>query len=199
MEDKVKFLENVILIDVAFLNVMVCSARKSLGAKLGRELPNIDLPAWLSYLSLNAGLRGDANEIQVVLLRDEGTHELKCCEPADLDSLDGMACRTSLGEFTFSCVTPAGITSCEAMYLDLMNLALDSADVKQLMLVPFHPLYGDRVEEALRAFFKGRSAEECGKATYFVMEKPLAPVLCRYDFITYSLLQALGVKSDELK
>lgn len=199
MEEKAKFSENVILIDVAFWNKIVCKVQKILSTELGRELPDVDLPAWLTYLSLDAGLRGDANEIQVVLLHDEGTHHLKNCHPVSLDSLDGMACRTSLGEFAFSSVTPAGITSCEAMFLDLMNLALDSAEVKQLMLIPFHSLYGDRVEDGLREFFKGKGEEECSRATYFVMEEPLSPLPCRYDFISYSLLQAFGVKSDELK
>lgn len=199
MEEKAEFSENVILIDVAFLNEVVCNARKFLGPKLGRELPEIDLLAWLSYLSLDAGLRGDSNEIQVLLLQDESTHELKGCEPSDLGSLDGMVCRTSLGEFAFSCVNSAGITSCEALYLDLMNLALDSAEVKHLILVPFHLFYKDRVEEGLRKFFKGKSEGECDKAMYFVMEEPLKPVYSRWDLIIYSLAQAFGIKSDELK
>lgn len=199
MEEKTKFSENVILIDVAFLNEVVCDAQKFLGAKLGRQLPNIDLPAWLSYLSLDAGLRGDKNEIQVLLLHDEGVHELRCCEPSELTSLNGMACRTSLGEFAFACINPAGMTSCENMYLDLMNLVLDSVDVKHLMLVPLHSLYGDRVEDGLREFFKDKSKEECDKAMYFVMEKPSSMVPSRCDFITYSLLQALGIKSYELR
>ncbi|WP_300700782.1 DUF6621 family protein [Bacteroides sp.] len=198
MEDKVEFSENVILIDVVFLNKIAYHAKKVLGERLGRELPSIDLPAWLSYLSLDAGLRGSDNEIQVILLHDEATHELDGCEPANLDGLNGMACRTSLGEFAFSCVTPAQITSCEALYLDLMNLALDSADVKRLMLVPFHPLYGDRVEDGLREFFAGKSEEQCARAVYFVMEEPLQPVLARWDLILYSLAQAFGIKSDEL-
>lgn len=199
MEEKAKFSENVILIDVAFLNEAACHARKFLGMKLGRDLPDMDLPAWFSYLSLDAGLRGDNNEIQVLLLQDEDTRELKGCRPSDLGSLDGMACRTSLGEFAFSCVNPSGITSCEELYLDLMKLALASAEVKHLMLVPFHLLYKDRVEEGLREFFQGKSEGECDKAMYFVMEEPLKPVLFRWDFIVYSLAQAWGIKSDELK
>lgn len=199
MENQVKFSGNVILIDVAFLNEIACNAKKFLSERLGRELPEIDLPAWLSYLALDAGLREGDNEIQVLLLRDEGMHQLKSCEPSDLDSLDGMACRTPLGEFSFTCVTPAKIASCQELYLDLMNLVLDSADVKHLMLVPFHPLYGHLVEEDLRRFFNGKSEEERGKAVYFVMEEPLQPVLCRSDSIVYSLAQSLGIRSDELQ
>ncbi|ADV43703.1 DUF6621 family protein [Bacteroides helcogenes] len=198
MEDKVRFSENVILIDVAFLNEMACSVKEFLGMKLGRELQNIDLPVWLSYLSLDAGLREDTNEIQVLLLHGEDTHALQCCVPSDLDSLNGMACRTPLGEFAFSCVNAAGITTSEEMYLDLLNLTLDAADVKHLMLVPAHSVYGNRVEDALRKYFEGKSEEERGKAVYFAMEEPLQPIFARWDFVLYSLAQAFGIKSDEL-
>ena len=52
MEDKIKFPANVILIDVAFLNEVVYGAKNFLEGKLGRKLPDVDLPAWLSYLAL---------------------------------------------------------------------------------------------------------------------------------------------------
>lgn len=199
MEDKVKFSENVILIDVAFLNEIVCNAKNVLSARIGRPLPDIDLPAWLSYLALDAGLREGNNEIQVLMVRDDASAELKCCIPSDLDQLDGMACRTPLGEFMFAPVSAADIVTSEQLYLDLMNLALDSAEVKRLMLVPFHPLYGDRVEEALQKFFKGKNKEECSKALYFVMEEPLQPILCSWDHIIYSIAKAFGIQSDELQ
>ena len=48
MEDKIKFPANVILIDVAFLNEVVNGAKNFLEGKLGRKLPDVDLPAWLS-------------------------------------------------------------------------------------------------------------------------------------------------------
>ena len=44
MNDEIKFPANVILIDVAFLNETVCSAKNFLENKLGRKLPDIDLP-----------------------------------------------------------------------------------------------------------------------------------------------------------
>ena len=52
MEDKIKFPANVILIDVAFLNEVVYGAKNFLEGKLGRKLPDVDLPAWLSYLAV---------------------------------------------------------------------------------------------------------------------------------------------------
>ena len=198
MMNDVKFSKNVILIDVAFVNEVIAQSKKPMEEQLGRELPNIDLPAWLSYLALDAGLREGDNEIQVLLVHDEGTHTLNCCEPTDLDGLDGMACRTPLGEFVFSTVCPARITNTEDLFLDLMNLTLDSADVECLMLLPFHPSYGDRVEDGLYKFFKGKSKEKCDKAVYFLMDKLLEPLPCRSEFVAYSVLHAFGIKSEDL-
>ena len=184
MEDKIKFPANVILIDVAFLNEVVYGAKNFLEGKLGRKLPDVDLPAWLSYLALDAGLR--EQEVEVLLVHTPAADVLKCCEPSDVNKLNHQACRTPLGEFTFSSVTSSGLVSTEELFLDLMNLALDSADVKCLMLLPFHQVYGNGVEEKLAGFFKDKN------------EEALSPGYCRLEPVFYSLAHAFGIKSDEL-
>ena len=165
---------------------------------MGRKLPDVDLPAWLSYLALDAGLREQENEVEVLLVHTPAADVLKCCEPSDVNRLNHQACRTPLGEFTFSSVTSSGLVSTEELFLDLMNLALDSADVKCLMLLPFHQVYGNGVEEKLAGFFKDKNEEERGKAVYFITEEPLSPVYCRLEPVFYSLAHAFGIKSDEL-
>ena len=118
MEDKIKFPANVILIDVAFLNEVVYGAKNFLEGKLGRKLPDVDLPAWLSYLALDAGLREQENEVEVLLVHTPAADVLKCCEPSDVNKLNHQACRTPLGEFTFSSVTSSGLVSTEELFLD---------------------------------------------------------------------------------
>lgn len=159
---------------------------------------HVDLPAWLSYLALDAGLREQENEVEVLLVHTPAADVLKCCEPSDVNKLNHQACRTPLGEFAFSSVTSSGLVSTEELFLDLMNLALDSADVKCLMLLPFHQVYGNGVEEKLAGFFKDKSEEERGKVVYFITEEPLSPVYCRLEPVFYSLAHAFGIKSDEL-
>lgn len=101
MEQKAEFSKNVLLIDAAFVNGFVASARQSLSEHLGRELPLIDLPTWLACLTLDAGLVQGENEVQVIWVHDEATRELSGCELGELPSLNGMACRTPMGEFLF--------------------------------------------------------------------------------------------------
>ncbi len=198
MEDKIKFAQNVMLIDVAFLNDVALNIRTFLSRQLGRELPDIDLPEWLGYLALDAGLREGDNEIQVLLLHQEGIRKLSCCQPSRLDDLNAKACRVPLGEMAFACVTPAGITTCEALFLDLLTLALDAADVKRLMLVPSLS-YSSKVGEELEKLLRDKNEEERAKAVCFLLEKPSGPVSFQWDSVSYSLARAFGVRPDELK
>ncbi len=200
---KVKFAENVILLDVAFLNETVLPLRTALSQRLGRELPLLDLPDWLTCLLLDAGMRhtdnNGNNEVQVLLVHGANTRLLTCCTPSELKELDGMACRTPLGECSFSCVTPAGMTSCEELFLDLLTLTLDAKDVKRVLPVPHFMQYQERVEEALNDLLKEKSPEVCARAFAFLL-KPAAQTLpCPHDFINYSLLHVLGVKAEELE
>lgn len=152
------FAENVMLIDVALLNGAIDGARAALSSVLGRTLPDLDLPAWLSYLALDAGLREGENEIQVILIRDDATCSLKGCSPSELEQLRGQACRTPLGEFVFAEASPAGMTDTEDLFMDLMTLALDAKSVKSLTLLPDGNTYGNRVAERLQELLKDKEA-----------------------------------------
>ena len=199
MEEKIKWAANVLLVDVALLNETVNSLRRMLQERLGHSIPSLDLPAWLSYLALDAGLKEGDNEVQVVLIHDGQVRALEGCEPADLRSLQGMACRTPLGEFAFHCVTPEGIVSVEELFLDLVTLALDSAGAQCLALLPAPMRYDDKLKEVLQKFSEEKGAEESNRVIWF----GLAPVcdgaaLCRHDSVFYSLAQAWGIRSDQL-
>lgn len=199
MNEQIKFSPNVLLIDVSFINQFVAASKQMLSERLGRTLPDLDLPAWLTYLALDAGLREGDNEVQVLLVHDVSTRRLQACQPADLESLNGMACRTPLGEFLFSCVTPADIATREELFLDLMTLAQDSADVQCLGLLPSHPEYGRKMEEELAKLLADKDAEVCRKVLYFTLSQPSPEWKFRTDFATFSLLKAFGVKAEELK
>lgn len=60
-----------------------------------------------------------------------------------------MGFTNQLGEFSFISVSSEGLVSRANLYLDLLNIALDSADVKRLMLVPFIDDYGVKLMEVL--------------------------------------------------
>lgn len=197
MEQKVEFSKNVLLIDAAFVNGFVASARQSLSEHLGRELPLIDLPTWLACLTLDAGLVQGENEVQVIWVHDEATRELSGCEPGELPSLNGMACRTPMGEFLFSCVTPAGITGCGDLFVDLTAIALDAAGVECLMLLPYEQAYGDYFYGELGRLLAGKE-EAAGKVACFGVQFETRPAKFRRVPVIGPLVYAWGLRSDAL-
>ena len=52
------------------------------------------------------------------------------------EPVDGKACRTALGELSFSVVSAEGLASSQNLYEDLMRLVLNDTAVKRLLLVP---------------------------------------------------------------
>ena len=70
---------------------------------------------------------------------------------SDLKSeLDGMAFKGPLGEFCFMAVSSEGFVSRGELYLDLLHIVLNSAEVKKLIVVPFNEKYGEEVENVLK-------------------------------------------------
>lgn len=127
--------ENVILLDAAFINVTMDSIRHILSARIGKQLPVLDLVTWLTCMALDAGISGENNRILVILaFQDEDT--LKHCRPGRIGELDGTSCRTALGEMSFSCVTGEGMTGRSDFFLDLLTVLLDDAGVRCLAILP---------------------------------------------------------------
>ncbi len=197
-QKEIQFAANVMLLDVGFLNDTASKLKAVLEDRLERSLPEMDLVKWLSYVALDSGLRGGDNEIQVFLLHDVGETTLEGCLPDSLSELDGKACRDALGEFVFYGVNPAQIVDKEHLFADLMALAIDSEDVKRLMLIPHHTNYGGGVEAALCQLAEEKEGNPFGKAIYFALQPPMEALPCRIDSIIYSLAQTFEINPDEL-
>lgn len=198
MEKNITFAPNVLLLDVTFLNETVYRSRQLLSERLGRELPVTDWVAWLLCVALDSGLRGENQEVQVLLVADEGVHTLSGCTPASLDELDGKACRTSLGEFSFLLVPSAGLVSRDKLYNELVQLALDAKEVEHLILVPQFDAYGEELAKVLHDFCKEKGEPLAKKAICFLMKKPSSALQCRVDWVTYSLMHVWGITPDDL-
>lgn len=199
MNTEMKFAENVFLIDTAFLKNFVSPLREYLRRRLEREISPLDWPLWLNCLALDMGIElSDKNENQVILLHDEDTRSLDCCDPSDLQYLDGKACRTGGGEFTFCCVTPAEMTDVTSLFIDLMTLALDSSEVKQLLLLPYGDEDIDRIMDTIDRISADGSQEALKKVCFFSTDNPPRPVDYAWDKALYSVTYAMGIKEEEI-
>lgn len=70
-----------------------------------------------------------------------------------------MGYTNQLGEFTFTSVSSEGLVPRANLYLDLLNIALNSADVKRLILVPFIDDYGAKLMEVLDEYLRNADTE----------------------------------------
>ena len=193
MDEKIKLPSNVVLIDAAFLNLVVTDLKKYFEKTLMRELQEIDLSELVTYIVLDAGMAVGDNQIQILMVYDKDSAQLSNCRPSDLSAeLNGVAFKSQFGEFSFASVPCEEMVSREELYLDLLSIVLDSADVERLILVSFNEEYGDKVMERL----KGVKNKE---TIQFRMNEPEESIEgYQWEMLAYPVMQALGIRGEEL-
>ena len=187
---RIKLSETVMVIDVAYLNFVINDLKKYFEPLLGRSLQTVDLALFTMYLAMDAGVKGSDNDVQILLVYDEQSGKL-----------DGVAFKASLGEFSFMAVPSEGFVSRGDLYLDLLQIVLNSAEVKKLVTVPFNEEYGKEVEDVLKEFTAESSGrkENAKDIVYFRMEEPEAPAVCHWEMLGYPLMSVLGIRSEDLQ
>ena len=192
MSEKIHLSENVLLIDVAFLNFVMSDLKRYFEPLLKRQLPDVDFSELSTYLALDAGITEGTNEIQTLLVYDDESGALENCSPSNLkEELNGVAFTNQFGEFSFASVPCADMVSREDLYLDLLHIVLDSADVKKLILISFNEEYGAKVTEALKDV-QGKEIVQ------FRMNEPEEVVNYQWEMLAYPVMQAFGIKAEEL-
>lgn len=202
MEDnKIKLSETVMVIDVAYLNFVINDLKNYFERKLERSLQKIDLALFAMYLAMDAGIEEGENDVQILLLYDKESEELHHCMPCDVkQELDGVAFRGSLGEFSFMAVPSEGFVSRGELFLDLLRIILNSADVEKMVVVSFNEEYGEDVENILKEYIDRMTErnESEKDIIQFRMEEPVSPVGYLWKMLGYPLMTALGIKGEEL-
>ena len=194
MNDKpqIKLSETVVLIDAAFLNFVITDMKGYFEDTLQRSLQEIDLSMLTTYLTLDAGITEGKNEVQFLFVYDKDSSHLVHCHPSDLEKeLNGVAFQSPYGEYSFASVPSEGMVSREELFLDLLAIVSDSADVKRMIVVSFNEEYGKKVTDALHEV-KGKEIIQ------FRMNEPEASVEYKWDMLAFPVMQALGIRADEL-
>ena len=193
MNDKpqIKLSETVVLIDAAFLNFVITDMKGYFEKTLQRSLQEIDLSMLTTYLTLDAGITEGKNEVQFLFVYDKDSSHLVHCHPSDLEKeLNGVAFQSPYGEYSFASVPSEGMVSREELFLDLLAIVSDSADVKRMIVVSFNEEYGKKVTDALHEV-KGKEIIQ------FRMNEPEASVEYKWDMLAFPVMQALGIRADE--
>ncbi|MBD3592726.1 MULTISPECIES: DUF6621 family protein [unclassified Bacteroides] len=195
MNDKpqIKLSETVVLIDAAFLNFVITDIKGYFEETLRRSLQEIDLSILTTYLTLDAGITEGKNEVQFLFVYDKESSRLQHCQPSDLqEELNGVAFQSPYGEYSFASVPSEGMVSREDLFLDLLSIVSDSADVKRMIVISFNEEYGKKVIDVLHEV-KGKEIIQ------FRMNEPEVPLAYKWDMLAFPVMQALGIKAEELQ
>lgn len=189
---QIKLPETVILIDAAFLNLIITDVKRHFEKALNRSLQEIDLSILTTYLTLDSGITEGDNDVQILFVYDKESTRLVHCQPSDMvEELNGIAFRCIYGEYSFATVPSEGMVSRGDLFLDLLSIISDSADVKKMIIVSFNEEYGRKVEEAL---CKVKGKEIC----QLRMNEPETSVNYEWDILAYAVMRSLGIKAEEL-
>jgi hypothetical protein len=193
INNELKFAEKVILIDASYINKVTGDLSQHFGQMIGRELPKADLPIFLECVAMDAAIQPGENVLQVLLVYDKELTKMDAFNPGDLKKeLNDVAFKSQLGEFQLNTFEPSDMADREAFFLEAVKLVADANEVKHLVIVPSETEYGDKIPEILEKVDGKESIHVLGM-------NPLAPSKAfSWEMMGYAVLQALGIRSDEI-
>ena len=189
--------QNVIVADADYIDQVAFNLIVNFERMLGRRIPPADLPRWAECVALDGGLRANGEEqqqTQVVLIHEKQSAQMHNFQPGKYDTeLHEQAFRGPLGEFAVNAYPVEDVTTKDGFLLDVLSTMLSVPDVKRIMVIPNAEREGvyDRVRHILRQVPEGKTV------TVFAMQ-PLPGGPFRQEILGYSLLQALGIRAEEI-
>lgn len=195
--NNVKLSENIILADADYIDYVTFQLSVQFERMIGRRIPKADLSQWAVDIALDGGLRADgkAHETQLILVHEKQNPKMDNFTPSIYDTeLNGQAFNDDkLGEFLVNAYPVGDVVSKDDYILDTVNMVLGHDEVKRLMIIP-NGEQGSIYEEVAGAL---RDAPEDKHITLFAMQ-PMPGGNFRQEILGYSLMNALGIKSDEI-
>ena len=198
-----KWCENVILVDADYVDKVAFDLIVNFERMIGRRIPQADMAQWLECVALDGGLRPLVSEadrgerkdvsgersVQVVLLHKRS--QMDNFAPGSFAELDGKAFTGRLGEFLMSCVPVEELTTMDDLFVDSMQIIANAEEVKRMIVVPNAEEIFQKVREGLR------HADPDKHVTVLVMQ-PMEGGNYRQEILGYSLMAALGIRSEEI-
>ena len=192
---EVRWSENVILADADYIDKVAFNLIVNFERMLGRRIPQADFARWIDCVALDGGIRKGAHETLVVLIHQKGKQGLENFMPGTYEELDGKAFKDHLGEFSINAYPIEQLAGGEDFFTEVLELVTAQKEVKRVMVIPNleDELIYNKVRETLR-----RVDDEEKRVTLFAMQ-PLAGGNYRQEILGYSLMAALGIRSEEIK
>ena len=192
---KANWSENVIIVDADYVDRVAFDLIVNVERMIGRRIHKADLAKWIDCVALDGGLREGEHDTQVVLIHDKKQAALDNFVPASYDDeLNGKAFKDHLGEFTVSSFPVEDITTATDFFLDTVAMVCAQKEVKRVMIIP------DAENRALYADLRHtlQRVDDEKRITVFAMQ-PMEGGNFRQEILGYSLMNALGIRAEELK
>lgn len=186
--------ENIIVADANYVDNVAFNLIVNFERIIGRRIPPADLAQWVECVAMDGGLRPDeGQQTHVVLVYEKDKPTMENFSPFDLEGqINAQAFKGPLGEFTFSAINAERLAAKEDLLTDTIRLVASQEGVKRIMIIPDEQ-HLDNVREALRNI-----DDDAKRITVFAMQ-PFAGGNFRQEILGYSLMQALGIRSNEIK
>ena len=189
-----KWSENVIIVDGDYVDSVAFNLIVNFERIIGRHIPEADLAHWLDCIALDGGLKGQETETSVIFIHDNDKKEMKNFNPSRYkEDLNEKAFHDNLGEFTMSSFPVEKVVSKDDFIIDIVKTAANHKDVKRVMIVA--DCDDGTMVDYLRHALKDADDEK--RITVFAMQ-PIAGGNFRQEILGYSLMSALGIKSEEI-
>ena len=190
-----KWSENVILIDADYVDKVAFNLIVNFERMLNRPIPKAGMALWADCVSLDGGLREGDNQTQVVLIHSKGKQQMDNFEPSNFATdLSGKAFKDHRGEFIVDAYpVEEDLVSQGDFFIDALQMITAQKEVKRVMVIPNAEddyIY-NKVRETLR------KVDDTKRITVFAMQ-PMPGGNFRQEILGYSLMAALGIKSDEI-
>ena len=194
-----KWSRNVILVDGDYVDSVAFDLIVNFERMIGRRIPKADTARWIDCIALDGGMREERDadgETQVIFIHSKEHKQLDNFSPANYETeLNAQAFKDSLGEFVISSYPVEDVVKHDDFFLDVLKTVVNHKDVHRVMVVPNaeHALLWDALRHALRDI-----DDEEKRVTLFAMQ-PLDGGNFKQEILGYSLMNALGIRADEIK
>ena len=184
---------NVILVDADYVDKVAFNLIVNFERMIGRRIPQADFAKWIDCVALDGGIREGEQETQVILLHGKQKKAMDNFVPGNYEELNGKAFKDHLGEFVINAYPAEDIVGSEQQFIDTLQLVCTQKEVKRVMVIPNaeDPNIYNKVREALR------KTDDDKRITVFAMQ-PMTGGPFQQEILGYSLMAALGIRSDEI-
>lgn len=184
--------ENVILVDADYIDRVAFDLIVNFERMIGRRIPPADLCRWVDCVALDGGMRPGEAKVQVVMLHSGDREKLENFVPAGFaDELDGKAFTDAIAEFTLLSCSPEGMAEMGDFFTQSLTAVCSSEAVKRIMVV-------GNMEENAESIQRIAAGTEGKDITLFAMQ-PVCGRGFSGEILGYSLMNALGIRAEEIK